>query len=396
MTDANREATTAHDVTEAPLGQPAALALLCAGVAASIVLVTLPIFVSGMAAQVGGTDRDVGWLASADMAGSVVAALCILRSIHRIDWRRIGYLALAIVVAGNLASIAPHGLAALLAARAVAGFGNGLVLCMAFVGLCRSANPERFFGIYTFAQLSLQALALSLLPRLLASSGVAGAYALFAATAVASTLLVARFPSSPMVRPATGTHSGQRLRPALAIAAQTIYFLAPAAIWGYFERIGQGFALTLAEVGHALSVASLIGIAGAVTVACAGASFGRWRPMIVGTAVSIASMVLLMDGSGSLRYIVAAGLFNFAWNFTFPYQMGLLSTLDTTGSIAVPSLVAQLLGLSLGPALASLLLSGRGYDGVLWACIGCYLASVLLFWVSAGTLGAATVRQQPT
>ena len=100
--------------------------------------------------------------------------------------------------------------------------------------------------------------------------------------------------------------------------------------------------------------------------------------MIVGTAVSVASMVLLMDGSGSLRYIVAAGLFNFAWNFTFPYQMGLLSTLDTTGSIAVPSLVAQLLGLSLGPALASLLLSGRGYDGVLWACIGCYLASVPL------------------
>ena len=46
--------------------------------------------------------------------------------------------------------------------------------------------------------------------------------------------------------------------------------------------------------------------------------------------------------------------------------------------------------------IASLLLSGRGYDGVLWACIGCYLASVLLFWVSAGTLGAATVRRQPT
>ena len=35
--------------------------------------------------QVGGTDRDVGWLASADMAGSVVAALCILaRSTHRL------------------------------------------------------------------------------------------------------------------------------------------------------------------------------------------------------------------------------------------------------------------------------------------------------------------------
>jgi hypothetical protein len=105
--------------------------------------------------------------------------------------------------------------------------------------------------------------------------------------------------------------------------------------------------------------------------------------MAIGSALSIASVLLLMDGSGMTRYFIAAALFNFAWNATFPYQMGALAVLDRTGAVAILSLLVQLGGLAAGPLLASMLHPDQGYGTILLACIGCYFLSLSLFRVSS-------------
>jgi predicted MFS family arabinose efflux permease len=375
---------------------PPELAMVGVGVIASLVLVTLPVLVAGMVGQVQGDDRDVGWLASADMTGSAIASLCVMALMARINWRTTVYRAIVLVVAGNLVSIFTDGLVALMAVRMTTGFGNGLILSIVFVGLCRSKSPDRFFGAYTFAQLGLQALSLAAMPTVLDAHGMPAVFLILAAASGFSGLLVTFFPTR-MVPRADADPSGRQgeeraaphrisgspaLRVAFAVAGQAVYFLAPAAVWGYFERIGRGFALDIGEVGSALGIASAIGIGGALSVIVLGTRFRRMALMGLGTTISIAAMVLLMDGSGFYRYLIAASLFNFAWNFTFPYQMGVLSVLDPSGAVGTVSLVAQLLGLSFGPLLASFLLTGEGYDVILWSCIGCYLASMIMFGIS--------------
>lgn len=373
---------------------PAPVALLVVGVLATLVLVSLPILVAGMTAAFQWDDRYIGWLASADMAGSAIASLWVMRHIARIRWRATALRALAVVVAGNLLSIAAQGFVSLAAARVLTGCGNGLILAIVFVGLCHSRSPERLFGAYVLAQLTLQALALALLPRLIEAQGMAGVYAVLATVSAASALLVRFFPAD-LQQCTAGPHAGPRAdgaaaadaargaphpaRAALGLAAQGLYFLAPGATWGYLERIGASFALGGGAVGEALGAASFAGIAGALTVMLVGGRFRGLIPLGLGVAVSVLATILLMDGTGFARYLLAAALFNFAWNFTFPYQMGILARLDRAGSVATSSLVVQLCALAAGPLLASFLVGGARFEPVLWACAGAYAVSFCMF-----------------
>lgn len=376
------------------------LALLIVGVISSLVLITLPVLVAGMVGQFGWGDREVGWLASVDMAGSAAASLCVLRLISRINWRKWIYRAIAFVILGNIASIFADSFTLLLAVRFTTGFSNGVILAITFTGLLHSSNPDRFFGAYTFGQLTLQALLLATLPLILSVHGMPSIYLILAGASAASAILVRFIPENGLQKSTAGQHTlggagtglagTPRERPnrkwmILALAAQGIYFLAPAAIWGYFESIGDGFGLSIAQVGSALATAAFAGIAGSFLVIALGVRIDRMLCMAFGTIVSIAAVLLLINGSGFVGYLIAGSLFTFAWNYTFPYQMGVLSLFDKGGTVAIISLVVQLFGLAAGPVLASLLLFGGGYSVILMSCVGCYLVSLILFFASAAT-----------
>lgn len=362
------------------------LVLLAAGVLHTLVLGTLPLFVAGMVAELGLGEREVGWLASADMAGSAVAAVCIIAFVRRVPWRSVACAAIALVVAGNVAATRASGFETLMLARVVAGVGGGLILSIVFVGLCRSTNPDRYFGLYTFSQLGLQALSLSFVPSLLSTRGVGALYLLFAAISAGCLMLVPFFPKSAPPVPGAGAQISSTTpssRPStgavIALAAQGIYFLAPAAAWAYFERIGQTFGLMLDTIGQALGIAAVVGITGAASVVVLGTRISRMTSMVFGTGVSIVTLVLLMGGSGFAIFLVAAALFNFAWNFTFPYQMGTLATLDGSEAVPILSLLVQLTALALGPLAAAFLHPQGGYQAILIACMGCYVVSLILF-----------------
>jgi predicted MFS family arabinose efflux permease len=369
------------------------LALLTAGVLCTFVLVSLPVFVGAMAAEFGWGEREIGWLASADMAGSCVASLCFIPFIGRLPWRRVGVAGLTVAFVGNLLSIAADGFSSLLAARFLCGLGGGLLLSTAYVGLCRSTNPDRYFGVYVFVQLSMQVLALAVFPTFVTNHGLDAIFVFLAAVALACLPLVALFPRNMPAVPAAataplasavGAGDARSISAAglLGLAAQALYFLAPAAVWGYFERIGHTFGLSLGQIGLALSIASVAAIAGALLVVALGTRAPRKPSMLIGTVLSVIAMLMLIDGSGVTPFLAAAALFNFAWNYTFPYQMGVLATLDRTGAVAIASLVVQLGGLALGPVLASFLHPERGYTTILVACIACYVVSLLMFRAS--------------
>jgi hypothetical protein len=78
-------------------------------------------------------------------------------------------------------------------------------------------------------------------------------------------------------------------------------------------------------------------------------------------------------------FLLAATIFSFAWNFTFPFQMGVLSLFDRTGAVAVLALIVQLSALSLGPLIASFMVLDGDFTVMLRICALCYLASLVLF-----------------
>jgi predicted MFS family arabinose efflux permease len=359
------------------------LALVAIGVVATLTLGMLPVFAGSIVAAHGWGDRDLGWLASADMAGSAIACLLIARRVAAMHSRRVAWISLAAVVATNLLSVQANAFAELMALRVLAGSANGVLLAIVYTGLCHSSVPDRSFGLYTLGQLATQAVLLALLPGWIARQGIAVVFYLLAATSAASALLVFGIPdrliaASPVPTPAAGTGSPRR-QATLGLAAQAIYFLAPAALWSYFEAFGRGFGLAMETIGLALGASALAGIVGALFVIGCGHRCLRLPSMAAGTAVSVVAVICLIAGQAPTAYVSAACLFNFAWNFTFPYQMGVLAAHDRDGSVAVASLVVQLVALASGPAIAALLLTDGGYGRILWGSLGCYALSLALF-----------------
>lgn len=364
----------------------ACAALIGAGVASTVVLVTLPLFVGGIVAEHGFGEEARGWIAAADMAGSALASLAVLRRMDRLPWRGAALAALAVAIAANLASIAADSLWSLMAVRLTCGAGCGVVLSIAFTGLCHTRNPERSFAFYVLAQLVLQALLLALLPGLIAGGGMRAVYLAFAACLTVAALLTQAFPRG--MDPAAAAPAGAadavpglaRVQgPArIALGGQATYFLAMAALWAFYEGIGSASDLDLAAIGKALAASALAGIGGAAAAVVVGARVKPAPALAAGTALSVAAALLLAGGTTEPRFALSACLFNFAWNFAFPYQMGVLSRLDRDGAVAVTSLVVQLGGLAAGPALAALAIAGAGYDALLAGCALGFAAGLAL------------------
>lgn len=371
------------------IGRSQSLAMLGAGVVATSVLVSLPVLAAGMAAQVGGGERAIGVLAAADMAGSALASLIALPFIGRMNWRPAALGAIAIVVLGNAFSTLAGSVWVLAAARVLTGAGSGLVVALAFVGLCHSTNPDRYFGIYVFAQLGLQAALMWAFPLALATAGMWPIYATLAGLPAASAVLVRLFPENAADAGALtrGPDARSAAVPARAgtfgLVGLAAYFVAAGAIWSYLEPIGGDFGLDTAEVGTALAAAAFAGMAGSLLVVVLATRFGRLSCLGVGTAVGILALLLLLGGGHETRYRAGVGLFTLAWNFAFPYQMGLLSQLDRTGGIAISSLVIQLLALALGPLLAAAIVSGAGHATILWTGAALLFASFACFAAGA-------------
>ena len=77
-------------------------------------------------------------------------------------------------------------------------------------------------------------------------------------------------------------------------------------------------------------------------------------------------------------FLISVCGFNFLWNFVLPFILGAVGDLDLHGRIMGPAIALQMTGLGLGPILSSLLITAKGYGQVETACIGFFIASLVL------------------
>lgn len=370
-----------------PMKSDIPFAFVCSGVLSTLALLTLPILVATIADQIHLNVQEIGWLASADMAGSALAALLIVLNIHRLALNKLVLAGLITVIWANALCFVAFEFWPLWWCRFFSGFGNGLVLTVCFIAMCRSADADKSFGLYAFFQVMLQIALLRVIPVFVGEYGVGLIYALFMVSAlmVGAILLLRNSVSTGDLN--SGFHLGQFSFPAkTALLAMACYFLAPSAVWGYLETIAEDFSLSLESTGRALSWASFAGAIGAYSVVLLSRYNRRLMFIGLGCGLSTLSLCLLVDGDGYLQYLTAASLFNFAWNFTFPFQMGVLASMGRNDGVIIVSLVVQLGSLALGPLILSGL-SGQGassinYVALLWLCIVCYILSFVLFRLS--------------
>lgn len=368
--------------TDSPsnLSQPAAIAAtIVIIVTGGGVFLILPAFVGALVDTGGLGTAQAGAVASADLAGIFAASIAALAWVRRADWRRVALVSLACMVAGNGACLFVDGFVPLLALRGVLGLAAGNLMAIGMAHLARVENPDRAFALAIGAQVAFSTAALWLLPGAVGSWGLAGLFGLLTVLSsfglLAATRLVQGHEPSARERVEGAGANGHVF---VALAANTVFFVAQSGVWAYLERMGSGAGLPPEVVGRALAVSVSLALAGPIAASLIAGRYGRALPLAGVVVGQLAALWLLQGSMTAVAFLVAATVFQIFWNFAIPYLVAIVAALDGAHRHIVLVTPFQAAGIAAGPALAGYLADGGELSGVVWLGGAAILASAVL------------------
>ena len=334
--------------------------------AGAVVFLILPMLVGFFVDLLGFSEQQAGMLSSAYFAAYFLTGASAFLWVARVNLYRVAWAGYAVMVTGLALAAGAGGAWEMAAALALSGAGSGALFALGVAVIAQTRNQDRNFGWVLFAQQLAAAALLLLIPGWVVPAwGLSGgllAIAVVVAAMSATLLLIPGLPgpSQQKVEEIGSRESGSP-GPRLALVAMVLHFAALSALWAFVERIGAGNGLGSSQVGNALALSMLGGLAGALAVTLLGDRLGRRFPLWLAAA---AFLVVAWGYSQHLAwgYFAAfAALLSFAWNFVLAYQMGIVTGLDADGRYAVLIPAAQAGGAMAGPALGGLLVSAGGY-----------------------------------
>jgi MFS transporter, DHA1 family, inner membrane transport protein len=338
----------------------------------------------------GFNDSQLGYLSSANLAGMTVGSMLGAHWIPRIGIRRGTEIGLLITAVASAAVIVAGSYWPLLVLLLIGGLGAGLMVTGCYIVLGQSRHVERNFSFYLICQQVLGAAALWGMPALPSTVAVRGVFGTLAGLLIVA-LLFARHLSLARYG---GTRQPDGVQAAdkaawIGLGALLIYYISEGAVWAYLELIGERGGVPRQVVATALVVCTLAALVGAAAAAAIGPRFGRARLVLTGLAAGLASLYLLGSTLSSARFILAACLFNGAWNFSTPYLLASIAAVDRSGNVMSWTASASLAGFSLGPLMAAVALQTVSLTGVLGLSAGLCLISFVAFAPAWRSVAAA-------
>lgn len=354
------------------------------------VMVGLPVISTSWVNNLGFTEEQVGFVASADLFGLAIGAVIAYFVVARYNRRYLTIAAAGVAIAANILCIYFQSYDVTFWLRLAAGIGAGVYTGIAVATIGGHSRPAFAFGLELFAFAFSQAAELKFLPYL----SIEGMYIAFAACFVIGLLFISWLPERPAdstldvdvdVEEPDGEHHVEHRHvptyvPWLVLTAVVFTYINIGAYWTYIELATVDTAASPDWVASMLVYTSFFSLVGCLFAVLLSNRYGLSRPLLV-TLVFQASIVLMLI-NGITDYSVAFSMFafNFCWIFVDIYQAATISNVDRSGRYVALLPAAQGLGNGVGPALAASVLAwGAGYNGVFILCASASIVAMLVY-----------------
>jgi predicted MFS family arabinose efflux permease len=339
----------------------------------------MPAIVDGLKEGLAFTDRQAGFIASANVYGAAVGALLVVFVVRRLSWRPTSYALLTILILMDLLSMLIRSPEILIAARFVHGFVGGALVGVGFSVIARMLHPDRTFGVLLFVQFGLGGLGNLYIPRLVPVFGTEVLFFSLIAFSVATAAMVP-FLDDYRVSAAEGQRAKSAepiplLPIALVLAALFLFQSSNNGLFAFIIGLGRFSGLELDFITLTLAASGWIGLLGAGLVVVLYTRFGRTLPLASAMLLTIAATWALHFSSEGTVFLVANCIIGITWAFVMSYLLGLVSAFDKTGQMAALGGFASKMGLASGPLAGGLLLGDNNYALLInLACIGLALS----------------------
>jgi hypothetical protein len=299
--------------------------------------------------------QQLGWVATGSTIFSAAGMMLGLKWLKRSHDRWIVVLAGAIVAAGNVAAWFMPNFGLIFLMCSIAGVSQGVLVAVVALSICFAANPARLSGIFLAVSVPPPLLMAYFLPTVLIPRFGNGAGFASVALVGAICAVCALFIRDDFAMETQEVVEPIRWSP-WNIAALSGVLLGTAgfgAAWTYVDLLGGALSLTPQTIGLALSAAIFGQFFISSLVAMIGWRLPMLKTLLAVSAFQIAIALLLQNAGSPLMFTLLLSAFGSLWQGSTPFATGLLAALDDSRRLAALTLPLQLVGLALGPLVAS-------------------------------------------
>ncbi len=321
--------------------------------------------VAGLIDGLGFTNRQAGFVGSANVYGAACGAMIAVFLVRRFPWRRIEVVALSLLLVLDLVSTQVTAVGPLIALRFLHGVVGGISVGIGLAVIARTRIPDRAFGMLLTVQYGAGGLGLMFLPRLAHQFGpqvLFLALATFTLIALLMLPFLAEYPPRERAAPLAGAPAGVRRTPLLKTLVAVFLFQASnMGLSAFIFPLARHYGLGDAFISNTLGVANWIGALGSIAVIWLAGRQGRAVPVAIVLIATILGTAAFLHSDLALVFIAANAVTAIAWSFLIPYFFGMCSDFDPAGQSATLAGFFSKMGLASGPAAAALLLGHDNY-----------------------------------
>lgn len=378
-------------MTRRQLNLVSVAALCYLGTAAFAVSNGLPAIAAALHAVRHLSDGEIGRISAIYLAGLAFASAVSPWLIRDLGTHRTIQLSVFTLAAGLGMLAVPAWVHLTYFGFVIAGLGGGAAGGVVYVMFGEQDQERNLAAFYAFQWTSSLAL-LYFLPRLVATTHLAGAFLCLAAGNLVSLGFVRAIPSRIPATPVAPRHSDDEPPSAgllwLSLSGIAAVFACQGSIWAFLEIAPVQRGLPDAVVQAAAVISPIFGLIGSAGVVIIGRRWGRRRPLIVSALLLGASLIAMLSTHPQL-YAWGVYLFMLSFSAFSAYQFGIATDRDPSGLTAAWASTASFGGLALGPALAGVSATAFGPNAIVWVGL-----SALVY--AAITCAIALRRLHPT
>jgi predicted MFS family arabinose efflux permease len=369
----------------APNGEIARVLLAFLATAGLFYVNIMPALVDGLIEGLGFSNREAGFVGSANVYGAAAGAFSAVFVVKRINWRFASVILLFGLMAFDFSSMFITNANVLIGTRFVHGCIGGLLVGIGFAVISRTTHADRTFGYLLTIQFGLGGLGLIYLPGLVPQFGTTALFLSLVTFSFVTLLMLpflSDYPPKEAVKVTTARANHKKLA-ALALVATFLFQAANMGIYAFAIGIGKHAMLETSFISGALGIAAWIAIAGSVLVILMSTKFGRLIPVGIAIVLTAIGIWLLHfsdvkpGGWETSVYWWSNVLVGITWAFVISYLLGMCSEFDSTGQMAALGGFASKMGLASGPAVAAMVVGQNNYglliNIAIVALVGCLL-----------------------
>lgn len=265
-------------------------------------------------------------------------------------------------------------------ARAAAGAPSGVMMWITLSVIARAPRPERWSGIYLTVQTAAQFVVASLLTAfVIGRFGANGGWLTLAGLSGVAGLAALVGPDrlAPLHH-AAGPAGPPPVRGLVALGAAFLFLAFIVGVWVYAEPLSKQAGHPPWVVGAAVSISLASQVAGGASATILAGRMPWFRTVLACTGLFLAIVAVFASLPPPWLFLAASSAFGFIWLFLMPFLVPMTIEADPSRRAAVLLGGAQLLGGSLGPLMASTVVTETDARGALAFGAACLLAAMAI------------------